>query len=90
MTYEEAHKILEDLQRLLTNYRHISKQLTEANGVAIEAVEKQIQKKPIIKTDRDRESCNWYCCPVCGEPINPKCGCQNNDCRQAIDWSEEE
>ena len=39
MTENEALKTLEDLQRLLTNYRHISKELTDANGIAIKALE---------------------------------------------------
>lgn len=39
MTENETLKTLEDLQRLLTNYRHISKELTEANGMAIQSLE---------------------------------------------------
>ena len=39
MTENEALKTLEDLQRLLTHYRHISTELTEANGIAIQALE---------------------------------------------------
>ena len=62
MTEHEAIKTLEDLQRLLTNYRHISTELTEANGMAIKALEKQIAKKPIVQGLGQRY------CPVC------KCG----------------
>ena len=43
MTENEALKTLEDLQRLLTNYRHISTELTEANGIAIQALEENQQ-----------------------------------------------
>lgn len=43
MTESEALKVLEDFQRLLTQYRHISAELTEANGLAIKALE--FQKK---------------------------------------------
>ena len=37
---KKALETLEDLQRLLTCYRHISSELTEANGIAIRALEK--------------------------------------------------
>lgn len=85
MTNSEAHAVLEDLQRLLTNYRHISKELTEANGIAILAVEKQIQKKPTLYGDfedgklicpncdedlMDLAECGFNCCPYCGQSID--------------------
>ena len=47
MTESEALKTLEDLQRLLTNYRHISAELTEANGIAIKALEEIQQYRAI-------------------------------------------
>lgn len=49
MTENEVLKTLEDLQRLLTNYRHISTELTEANGIAIQALE-EIQAYRAIGT----------------------------------------
>lgn len=49
MTENEAHETLEDLQRILTQYRHISKELTEANGIAILALE-EIQKYKALGT----------------------------------------
>lgn len=41
MTPKEAHRYVEDLQRMLTQYRfHFSEKFIEANGVAVEALEK--------------------------------------------------
>lgn len=65
--------------------------------VAIEAVEKQIPKKPINVEDK------YWACPCCGNllmvkwityPVNPvplEAGRNHcEECGQAIDWSEEE
>ena len=49
MTEQMALKTLEDFQRLLTNYRHISTELTEANGMAIQALT-EIQQYRAIGT----------------------------------------
>lgn len=49
MNNKEALKTLEDLQRLLTNYRNISPALVEANGMAIQALE-EIEKYREIGT----------------------------------------
>lgn len=91
MTYEEAHKYLEDMQREYTQNRPLyPNKLITANGIAIEALEKQI-RKPIEIINGD-----GYC-PVCGynygdiaarkrfHMITPFC----NRCGQAIDWSRE-
>lgn len=48
MTNEEAHSRLEEKQRMMTQYRYLfSPKDIEANGLAIEALEKQIPKKPM-------------------------------------------
>lgn len=89
MTNEEAHGYMEDLQRIFTQYRFIfSKELTEANGKAIEALEKQIPKKPSVP-EVERYTYK-YICPQCGCPLEeayPVLHCMN--CGQAIDWSDE-
>lgn len=87
MTENEALKTLEDFQRLLTNYRHISKELTEANGMAIQALEKQVPKKP-IKLDKWGE---YYKCPTCGKYAVDNLGCKYKfcpTCGTEFDWSE--
>ena len=75
MTMEETHNILEDVQRILTAYRYLPKELTDANGNAILAVEtvmkyggiekvvdaceKQVPKKPLCINDNDTFDGNW-------------------------------
>lgn len=46
MTNETAHAFMEDLQRIFTQYRFMfSDKLAEANGMAILALEKQMEQK---------------------------------------------
>lgn len=52
----------------------------------IEALEKQIPKKP----KQFKENTDYYICPSCGTLLVHECGCHNNDCNQKIDWSEVE
>lgn len=86
MTYQEALKHFKSLQKRYT---------TEHNGVmcakvecAIEALEKQIGKKPI---DDSYFYGDIYICPICsckvekfGDIFNYCCSCG-----QKIDWSKE-
>lgn len=73
-----------------------SQVLCDAFNVAIQVLEKQIPKKPIIKQSK---YCNAYHCPVCNGYIrstntrievileeNIFCGV----CGQKLDWSDEE
>lgn len=76
--------------------RECGKELCEACDVAIEALEKQIPKKPKYK---EFGASKYWDCPVCGEVVlshidgiplkneynHSHCG----GCGQAIDWSEE-
>lgn len=91
MTPEEAIEILQhehDYAQLLS---HVNKAL----NLAIEALEKQIPKKP---SDITSPVVRWGICPVCkGEPfalgrpnrIFDSCNYCSN-CGQALDWSDEE
>lgn len=63
--------------------------IAEAERMILEALEKQIPKKPI----EDAEHIGWliWRCPMCGkevgrvlEPLQHHC-----ECGQAVDWSEE-
>ena len=69
----------------------------KANEMAINALEKQIPKKPIEYEDK------FYACPVCKNPVMHKWEKYNTElmeksnglpvclnCLQAIDWSDEE
>lgn len=96
MTNEEAVRYMEDLQRLFTQYRPIfSGNMVKANGKAIEALEKQIPKKPNIER---QGICSVFRCPDCNKVLINK---YNDEfvvgekeefcceCGQHIDWSDE-
>ena len=90
MTEQEA---IEWQKAFKKTYRSMPKDSDIACDMAISALEKQIQKKPIIHTnDKDRLAC----CPVCDSNVdwtyegfwrkgNPK---YCRECGQAIDWSD--
>ena len=60
---------------------------TEAREVIIEALEKQIKKKPVSK--QKFADLHLGFCPSCSQGINSEmCNCDK--CGQAIDWSEGE
>ena len=85
MTYEEAIKQLNSVA-----VYHFDKYTTDAIDMAIEALEKQIPKKPLHMHK------NYYC-PICKEDgwllwddaipndMDKYCGI----CGQAIDWEED-
>ena len=84
MTYEEAIKILTELKPIpVDGFKIIAK----AYDLAIEALEKQIPKKP-------RETRCALMCSFCGHKITEK-GCKKlnrlycKKCGQAIDWSDD-
>lgn len=80
MTYEKAHKFLEIKQREMTIERHIyNEQAMEINRLAIEALEKQIPKKP-IKTRGE------IVCPTCKTLVGSSPYCRY--CGQALDGSD--
>lgn len=55
-----------------------------------ELVDRETPKKP-TKNDKANHDWNSRFCPNCGYSLLFKgAGCINNDCRQKIDWSEEE
>lgn len=66
MNNSEAHFYLEELQRMMTQYRGIfSKEFVCANGMAILALEQEQKKgKWIIVTDSRGRHAE---CPYCGE-----------------------
>lgn len=86
MTYEEkqkaiirAKKWIQDVidyhQDVLNGEEpdDIEKSIFEECEVILDALEKQIKKKPIKKTGAEcgmyYKKWNYYCCPTCGEPV---------------------
>jgi len=71
MTNEAAHAILENLQRIYTQYSELySEDLIEANELAILALEKQIPKKPRRIDKLNMIHGNWIdVCPTCGRKL---------------------
>ena len=82
MTYEEAIKQLNSIA-----IYHFDKYTTYAIDLAIEALDKQILKKPIEKyTDYDGTEAGL--CPFCNEGVDEKMNFCSY-CGQAIDWSDD-
>lgn len=101
MTYEEARKALEITQQSLAqSYKAGSHLAMEKNGLAIEALEKQIPKKPIkanyiVKVngvDTLLDENEFTKCPSCiYKDIEVKHGQKCcHICGQALDWSDTE
>lgn len=89
MTEQEAIKHIKYLKRLFTDTGNKINENT-ACDIAIAALEKQIPKKVIKKTENDNGFKIGYCaCPNCGKwvvkPISRN-GC--NNCLQRLDWSD--
>lgn len=83
MTYEEAIKQLNSV-----DIYHFDKYTKYAIDLAIEALDKQILKKPIEKyTDYDGTEAGL--CPFCNEGVDEKMNFCSY-CGQAIDWSDDE
>ena len=69
----------------------------KANEMAINALEKQIAKKPIMKPYFEDMEEEYLCCPTCGEILTDRIPFDNKDfyfhclnCGQKFDWSDEE
>ena len=64
--------------------KHFAIKITEALKMAIEALEKQIPKKPY--SDNDNGIYEKDCCPTCHRSLFPN----DHHCRcgQALDWSD--
>lgn len=69
----------------------------KANEMAIQALEKQIPKKPIMKQYFEDLEDGYLCCPTCGEILTDRIPADNKtfyfhcmNCGQKFDWSDEE
>ena len=74
-----------------------SQVLRDAVDVAIQALEKQIPKKPIMKQCFEDLEEEYLCCPTCGEILTDRIPADNKtfyfhcmNCAQKLDWSDEE
>ena len=81
MTYEEAIKQLNSIA-----IYHFDKYTTYAIDLALEALEKQIPKKP-IKKFAFSDDIGAGLCPFCNEGVNEEMNFCSY-CGQAIDWEE--
>ena len=69
----------------------------KANEMAIQALEKRIPKKPIMKQYFENLEDEYLCCPTCGEILTDRIPADNKtfyfhcmNCGQKFDWSDEE
>ena len=69
----------------------------KTNEIAIQALKKQIPKKPIMKQYFENLEEEYLCCPTCGEILTDRIPGDNKtfyfhcmNCGQKLDWSDEE
>ena len=88
MTYEEAIKHFKSLQKRYT--KEHNGRMCEKVNLALEALEKQIPKKPIIRETEDYFGyVRYILCPNCKEiEFGHEHPCFCKLCGQAIDWEE--
>lgn len=84
--YEEAL----DYLRRIGGDGYYKKQREKSFDVLQELVDRATPMKPLYKIPehkRRKDGEELAHCPVCEWQLNWKYGCQNNKCRQCIDWS---
>ena len=97
MTESEAIKEIRFNMSTIGLSNEAAKRVVEARDMAINALEKQIPKKPEYEADgyADGELVYDYAkCPICGHDFEygiNDWGCEYcSDCGQKLDWSDEE
>ena len=92
MTESEAIK---ELHEIIPIGGIIPQKRAEAIDMAINALEKQIPKKPIMKPYYEDMEEEYLCCPTCGEILTDRIPMDNNDfyfhclnCGQKLDFGE--
>ena len=93
MTESEAIK---ELHKIRPRCGIIPQKRAEALDVAIQALEKQIPKKPIMKQYFEDLEDEYLCCPTCGEILTDRIPSDNKtfyfhcmNCGQKFDWSDD-
>ena len=86
---------IEELHKIRPRGGIIPQKRAEAIDIAINALEKQIPKKPIMKPYFEDMEEEYLCCPTCGEILTDRMPFENEDfyfhcmdCGQAFDWSD--
>ena len=79
MTYQEAIERIKIHNKLHSRQERFAIYITEALDMVIEALEKQIPKKP-------RKTRSEIICPTCNTLVGSSPYCRY--CGQAIDWSD--
>lgn len=87
MTESEAIKILNTFPE--------EDEMYDTAQLAINALEKQIANKPIMKPYCEDMEEEYLCCPTCGEILTDRIPMDNKDfyfhclnCGQKLDWSD--
>ena len=97
MTESEAIKLIKT-NRPTSGYITLNYlKWNEALKMAINALEKQIAKKPIMKPYYDDMEEEYLCCPTCGEILTDRIPLDNKDfyfhclnCGQKLNWESDE
>ena len=90
-------EVINELHKIRPRGGIIPQKRAEALDVAIQALEKQIAKKPIMKQYFEDLEDEYLCCPTCGEILTDRIPADNKtfyfhcmNCGQKFDWSDEE
>ena len=93
----EESEAIKELHKIRPRGGIIPQKRAEALDVAIQALEKQIPKKPIMKQCFEDLEEEYLCCPTCGEILTDRIPADNKtfyfhcmNCGQKLDWSDEE
>ncbi len=96
MTESEAKAILERDLNCLKQNKALPDSI-ESMEIAINALEKQIAKKPIMKPYFEDMEEEYLCCPTCGEILTDRIPFYNEDfyfhcldCGQKFNWESDE
>lgn len=89
----EESEAIKELHKIRPRGGIIPQKRAEALDVAIQALEKQIPKKPIMKQYFEDLEEEYLCCPTCGEILTDRILADNKtfyfhcmNCGQKLDW----
>jgi hypothetical protein len=91
----EENEAIKELHKIRPRGGIIPRKRAEALDTAIQALEKQIPKKPIMKQYFEDLEEEYLCCPTCGEILTDRIPADNKtfyfhcmNCGQKFDWSD--